>query len=557
MYREYIFENKKYEFDTKSIQAILFEIVAFEESEISSLKEMAESMDAESKNKIYELIAKREESIKKILLLSNNLSEALKELDSYYKDVKFIQDKDYAALISNIRDVDKGQNVPNESNTAISDAEKVSAGNLMTSDGVDINEKVEVPAADLEEGVRSEEDEQSQMGITNDDTQDQSQVGEMVVVDSTQQLQSDAEAVVGTVVSDAASNASLVDSSSSQGIVEVPSAVTKEESTVGAAGEKTDVVENAAVDNTGQTQSVDINAVQQAQDNSEGVVEVPSAVTKEESTVGAAEEKTDVVENAAVDNTDQTQSVDINAVQQVQDNSEGVVEVPSAVTKEESTVGAAEEKTDVIENAAVDNTGQTQSVDINAVQQAQDNSEGVVEVSGAVTKGESSAGSEIIPVDNSIGESASADTIAESNPVFPLNNVVVSSEKDVVSNKPLIPQVESVVQSSENGLEENGLIFMKSSNESPKAILTTANQIRKLRESRNNQESVLFAKGVLKSAEAIVPAVSSISQMQSPEEQIEDMMKQVTELYKEGKVDEAQQMSDRISEMNKQLQKSA
>ena len=451
MYREYIFENKKYEFDTKSIQAILFEIVAFEESEISSLKEMAESMDAESKNKIYELIAKREESIKKILLLSNNLSEALKELDSYYKDVKFIQDKDYASLISNIRDVDKGQNVPNESNTAISDAEKVSAGNLMTSDGVDINEKVEVPAADLEEGVRSEEDEQSQMGITNDDTQDQSQVGEMVGVDSTQQLQSDAEAVVGTVVSDAASNASLVDSSSSQGIVEVP-----------------------------------------------------SAVTKEESTVGAAEEKTDVVENAAVDNTDQTQSVDINAVQQVQDNSEGVVEV-----------------------------------------------------SGAVTKGESSAGSEIIPVDNSIGESASADTIAESNPVFPLNNVVVSSEKDVVSNKPLIPQVESVVQSSENGLEENGLIFMKSSNESPKAILTTANQIRKLRESRNNQESVLFAKGVLKSAEAIVPAVSSISQMQSPEEQIEDMMKQVTELYKEGKVDEAQQMSDRISEMNKQLQKSA
>ena len=138
-----------------------------------------------------------------------------------------------------------------------------------------------------------------------------------------------------------------------------------------------------------------------------------------------------------------------------------------------------------------------------------------------------------------------------------MNNVVVSSEKDDVSNKPLIPQVESVVQSSENGLEENGLIFMKSSNESPKAILTTANQIRKLRESRNNQESVLFAKGVLKSAEAIVPAVSSISQMQSPEEQIEDMMKQVTELYKEGKVDEAQQMSDRISEMNKQLQKSA
>ena len=451
MYREYIFENKKYEFDTKSIQAILFEIVAFEESEISSLKEMAESMDAESKNKIYELIAKREESIKKILLLSNNLSEELKELDSYYKDVKFIQDKDYAALISNIRDVDKGQNVPNESNTAISDAEKVSAGNLMTFDGVDINEKVEVPSADLEEGVRSEEDEQSQMGITNDDTQDQFQVGEMVAVDSTQQLQSDAEAVVGTVVSDAASNASLVDSSLSQGIVEVPSAVTKEESTVGAAGEKTDVVENAAVDNTDQTQSVDINAVQQAQDNSEGVVEV----------------------------------------------------------------------------------------------------------SGAVTKGESSAGSEIIPVDNSIGESASAETIAESNPVFPLNNVVVSSGKDVVSNKPLIPQVESIVQSSENGLEENGLIFMKSSNESPKAILTTANQIRKLRGSRNDQESVLFAKGVLKSAEAIVPVVSSISQMQSPEEQIEDMMKQVTELYKEGKVDEAQQMSDRISEMNKQLQKSA
>ena len=38
------------------------------------------------------------------------------------------------------------------------------------------------------------------------------------------------------------------------------------------------------------------------------------------------------------------------------------------------------------------------------------------------------------------------------------------------------------------------------------------------------------------------------------EEQMEEMMQQITELYNEGKVDEAQALSDKVSELNKELQ---
>ena len=35
---------------------------------------------------------------------------------------------------------------------------------------------------------------------------------------------------------------------------------------------------------------------------------------------------------------------------------------------------------------------------------------------------------------------------------------------------------------------------------------------------------------------------------------MEEMMQQITELYNEGKVDEAQALSDKVSELNKELQ---
>ena len=126
---------------------------------------------------------------------------------------------------------------------------------------------------------------------------------------------------------------------------------------------------------------------------------------------------------------------------------------------------------------------------------------------------------------------------------------------------------------------------MKTDNNQPKAILTSASQISKLRESRITNESLLTAKQFFKfnkdnndsvTVSDIVPvfpeqetnedgnslssksddssSTVSFSTDISKEEQMEKMMQQIKELYNSGKVDEAQALSDKVSELNKELQ---
>ena len=47
---------------------------------------------------------------------------------------------------------------------------------------------------------------------------------------------------------------------------------------------------------------------------------------------------------------------------------------------------------------------------------------------------------------------------------------------------------------------------------------------------------------------------SENNQEMSKEKQMEMMMKQITDFYKEGKVDEAQALSDKVSELNREIQ---
>ena len=111
----------------------------------------------------------------------------------------------------------------------------------------------------------------------------------------------------------------------------------------------------------------------------------------------------------------------------------------------------------------------------------------------------------------------------------------------------------------------------------PKAILTTANQVSKLRNSRDNNESILTAKQFFKITKSTEDGNSltpnnyisldntvdtnlntqvDSSQEISKEKQMEIMMQQITDFYKEGKVEEAQALSDKVSELNKEIQQS-
>jgi len=103
MFTEYIFENKKYELAVRDLKATLFDIVAIEEAKLSSIEEKIEGeYKPERKEELRELCSQQDECLKKVLTISNQLSEALIKLDSYSKSLKELEDENIAEIIASM-----------------------------------------------------------------------------------------------------------------------------------------------------------------------------------------------------------------------------------------------------------------------------------------------------------------------------------------------------------------------------------------------------------------------------------------------------------------------
>lgn len=157
-------------------------------------------------------------------------------------------------------------------------------------------------------------------------------------------------------------------------------------------------------------------------------------------------------------------------------------------------------------------------------------------------------------------ESAKSDTSLNSDTVMPVvsndngmavpdvsnNNEVVpiappmEEEQNNISNEqvavtPVIP-FSGVVETSSN---VNKKIIMKQSDDKTKAILVNSSQFEKLSNSKQAQEALLDFGNLTENK-------------QSLEAKIEEMMARASSLYKEGKKDEAQDIYNQISLMNKE-----
>ena len=100
------------------------------------------------------------------------------------------------------------------------------------------------------------------------------------------------------------------------------------------------------------------------------------------------------------------------------------------------------------------------------------------------------------------------------------------------------------------------LEFHKKNGDSTKAIITSARQILKLRKSLKTQQALLNARGFfnLNAKEQDVGDSNIDFNNDDIKSILETMLEKANKLYKEGKVDEAQKMYEKISEMNRQRQ---
>ena len=106
------------------------------------------------------------------------------------------------------------------------------------------------------------------------------------------------------------------------------------------------------------------------------------------------------------------------------------------------------------------------------------------------------------------------------------------------------------------------MTFIKVSKDSPKAILTSLKQVTNLRSSYKTQNALLSSRGTIASrningVDSEVQELVDNGLLAPSSENIEAMMNEANKLYQEGKINEAQEMYDQISILNKQLKESS
>lgn len=157
-------------------------------------------------------------------------------------------------------------------------------------------------------------------------------------------------------------------------------------------------------------------------------------------------------------------------------------------------------------------------------------------------------------------EEQSSSEIAEEDVVAPPS---VDENVQQQEFNPSIPAIENQenVTYQEDLPKEPLMTFIKASQDSPKAILTSLKQVTNLRASYKTQNALLSSRGTIASrningVDSEVQELVDNGLLAPSSENIEAMMNEANKLYQEGKINEAQEMYDQISILNKQLQES-
>ena len=104
MYTDYVFENRKYDIALRDVKSILFDIVMSEQEKVTSIiSKVKTTGNEELQEKLLMLCNEQGECLRNLLEISNSFSENLQLLDSYSRELKKIENKNIANIISEIR----------------------------------------------------------------------------------------------------------------------------------------------------------------------------------------------------------------------------------------------------------------------------------------------------------------------------------------------------------------------------------------------------------------------------------------------------------------------
>lgn len=509
MITEYVYENQEYENVLVKIKAALMDIISSEENKLYEIEQkITTTTDEIFKEKLSKLCADERCALRQIIITMNTLSASLEKVDSYSKDLDSIEDENIKEIIADL----KNENVNN------------------------ISESVESPVYKQGETIESINQDPDVVREINDYADSKE---EPVVEESVEQVPEE------ITTQEEPTEVQEEDIESSQ---EEPIMVQEQE-------EIAEPVE--------QTEEKETPVVEENDEETYPTEEQEETIEQATPTIEEKTEPTEQSEEISNEVEDTPISEQIEPEETITSSEEVVPEVSQEVQNEEQ----------VYENQPIETTiDNTEVVQEEQPEDAPVYDENVEEVADEQPS-EQISQEENTPLIPIVTEQTKQQQPRKEKEEQPSSEIV---EEDVVAPpsvdengleqefSPSIPAIENQenVTYQEDLPKEPLMTFIKVSKDSPKAILTSLKQVTNLRSSYKTQNALLSSRGTIASrningVDSEVQELVDNGLLAPSSENIEAMMNEANKLYQEGKINEAQEMYDQISILNKQLQESS
>ena len=509
MITEYVYENQEYENVLVKIKAALMDIISSEENKLYEIEQkITTTTDEIFKEKLSKLCADERCALRQIIITMNTLSASLEKVDSYSKDLDSIEDENIKEIIADL----KNENVNNISESVESPVYKQGETIESINQDPDVVREINDYADSKEEPVVEESVEQVPEEIT---TQEEPTEVQEEDIESSQEepiMVQEQEEIAEPVEQTEEKETPVVEENDEETYPTEEQEETIEQATP-TIEEKTEPIEQSE-DISNEVEDTPISEQIEPEETITSSEEVVPEVSQE------VQNEEQVYENQPIETTvDNTEVVQEEQPEDAPVYDENVEEVADEQPSEQI---SQEENTPLIPIV----TDQTEQQQPRKEKEEQPSSE-----------------------------------IVEEDVVAPPSVDENGLEQEFSPSIPAIENQENVTY-QEDLPKEPLMTFIKVSQDSPKAILTSLKQVTNLRSSYKTQNALLSSRGTIASrningVDSEVQELVDNGLLAPSSENIEAMMNEANKLYQEGKINEAQEMYDQISILNKQLQESS
>lgn len=509
MITEYVYENQEYENVLVKIKAALMDIISSEENKLYEIEQkITTTTDEIFKEKLSKLCADERCALRQIIITMNTLSASLEKVDSYSKDLDSIEDENIKEIIADL----KNENVNNISESLDSPVYKQGETIESINQDPDVVREINDYADSKEEPVVEESVEQVPEEITTQE-------------EPTEVQEEDIE--------------------SSQ---EEPIMVQEQEE-IAEPVEQTEEKETPVVEENDE-ETYPTEEQEETIEQATPTIEEKTEPTEQSEEISNEVEDTPISEQIEPEETITSSEEVVPEVSQEVQNEEQVYENQPIETTVDNTEVVQEEQP---EDAPVyDENGEEVADEQPSEQISQEENTPLIPIVTEQTKQQQPRKEK---------EEQPSSEIVEEDVVAPPSVDENGLEQEFSPSIPAIENQENVTY-QEDLPKEPLMTFIKVSQDSPKAILTSLKQVTNLRSSYKTQNALLSSRGTIASrningVDSEVQELVDNGLLAPSSENIEAMMNEANKLYQEGKINEAQEMYDQISILNKQLQESS